>query len=266
MKLAIYTRTGNAKISELEDLLESLSVDYEVNPQKIDDRFSALLTLGGDGTLLDAVRQFDVSDSCPPILGVNSGRLGFLASVGLDDCRSAIEALIAGDYELEGRSMLEITDKNTGETFTALNEFTAQRRGVSMVEISMKIGGVEVASYWADGVIISTPTGSTAYSMSVGGAILTPDSPCFIISPVAPHNLNMRPLVISNSSVIDLYVKSRYDEGAIVTIDNTRHDIPEGQHFELKQSRKTLQFIHLKQNNFYDTLRKKLYWGIDVRQ
>lgn len=266
MKLAIYTRSGNLKIAQLTSLLDARKVNYVVNPEVIDSTFSLLITLGGDGTLLDTVRKISSEESLPPILGVNSGRLGFLATISLEEFDEAVDRLISGDYAISQRMMLKVEDSHSGENFYALNEFTAQRRGVAMIEIEIKVGGVSVASYWADGVIVSTPTGSTAYSMSVGGAILAPDAPCIIISPVAPHNLNMRPLVISDSSEIEVVLRSRYSEGVRVTVDNTIHEVVDGQSIRIRRSSKAVRLINFGNNNFYDTLRKKLNWGVDLRK
>ncbi len=268
MKVAIFTHPDNTKIGNLTDVLNASNIDYTINPLMVDCSYTMVITLGGDGTLLNAVRQLSTSctiEACPPLLGINSGRLGFLATVGLDEIPEAVEAIKSGDYTIEKRTMLEVTTDGVEGSWEALNEFTAQRSGVSMIEFDIIIDGVEVSSYWADGVIISTPTGSTAYSMSVGGAIVAPNSPCFILSPVSPHNLSLRPLVTSDSSIIDIEVRSRFKEGAIITVDNTRYEAKDGQRFRIAKSKNTLSLVHLRRGNFYDTLRKKLNWGIDVR-
>ncbi len=268
MKVAIFTYPNNPKIGELTDTISSHSMDYVINPESIDCGYDAVITLGGDGTLLDSVRQISAGcsiDGCPPLLGINSGRLGFLATVNLNEISEAIIALQSGNYTLEERTMIEVKSHCVDNHWEALNEFTAQRSGVAMIEIDIVIDGIEVSSYWADGVILSTPTGSTAYSMSVGGAIITPNSPCFILSPVAPHNLSLRPLVISDSSTVEITVRSRFEDGVIITVDNTRYEAHNDQKFTISKSPNKLRLINLKQRSFYDTLRKKLNWGVDIR-
>lgn len=265
MKLAIYTRSDNSKIEELISVLTDMGVGYILNPEHIDESFDFVVSLGGDGTLLEAVRRMKGSGSYSPLLGINSGRLGFLAKIKMQECREAIEAVRSGEYAVENRLMLKVCNCNSGQHFYALNEFTLQRVGASMVEFDLKIGGVRVAKYWADGIIVSTPTGSTAYSMSVGGAILAPDAKCLIISPVAPHNLSLRPLVVSDSSTIEIVARSRFGEGVLSTIDNTSYRIEDGQRFEISSSSESLRLVTFDSSNFYDTLREKLHWGVDAR-
>lgn len=273
MKLAIYTREESSKIETICLALRSLSIEYVINPLSVSrDEFNFAVTLGGDGTFLDAVRQMGAGvcgeggGSYVPLLGINSGRLGFLATISIEECAVAFEALAKGQYSVEERTMLEVLgiEQNEGCNF-ALNEFAIQKRDVSMVETQIKIDGAEVATYWGDGVIVSTPTGSTAYSMSVGGSILTPQSPCFIISPVATHNLSIRPLVVHDTAIIELIVRSRFDEGAIATVDNSRYEVKDEQHFTLSKSYNKLEIINIGDTNFYNTLRKKLHWAVDLR-
>ncbi len=269
MKLAIHTRTENPKVGDFCQILTSRGASYELNPTLIDDSYAALVTLGGDGTLLSGVRKIYGRDSINahiPILGINSGRLGFLSTFGIDQSRSAVDMLLDGNYDVEHRTMLEVRDSNSEVQQVALNEFTLQRSGVAMVEIYIRIDGVDVASYWADGVIVSTPTGSTAYSMSVGGAILTPNSQCFIISPVASHNLSLRPLVIPDTSMVEITVRSENSATSIVTVDNCQlREAMHNQTFRLCKSQHRVKLITLGEPNFYDTLRKKLHWGVDLR-
>ncbi len=268
MKFAIFSRQDSTKIDYLESLLLSMGIDYELNPSAEDfARFSIGVTLGGDGTFLDAVRQMGSAQSSGylPLLGVNNGRLGFLATVGLDECRDAFEAVLRGDYTIDSRSMLRVDGVGDEINHYALNEFTVQKRDVSMVEILLRIDGVEVATFWADGLIVSTPTGSTAYSMSAGGSILAPQSRCFIISPIAPHNLSLRPLVVHDTANIELEVRSRYDRGVIATMDNSRSELQDGSVMQLRRSSNELQIIDIGNTNYYKTLRNKLNWGVDLR-
>lgn len=274
MKFAIFSRQDSTKIDYLRSILTSLGIDYELNPS-CDDfaSFDIGVTLGGDGTFLDAVRQMGAADTKSgsegcymPLIGINGGRLGFLATVSLEKCKEAFEAVLNGDYSYDCRSMLKIEGISGDVNRYALNEFTIQKRDVSMVEIQIKIDEVEVATFWADGVIVSTPTGSTAYSMSVGGSILAPQSSCFVISPIAPHNLSLRPFVIQDSAQVELIVRSRYDRGAIVTMDNSRCEVEDGTRIVLNKSENRLQIIKVGDSNFYRTLRNKLHWGVDLRR
>ncbi len=271
MKVAIFTRTDSSKIENLITQLKHYPIDYQINPQ-IDQlgRFDIAVTLGGDGTFLDAVRQMGLccdlsSQSYLPLLGINIGRLGFLATISMEECRDAFDALLSNKYTIEERTMLKINGIEPVQARYAINEFTVQKHGVSMIETQITIDGVEVATYWADGVIISTPTGSTAYSMSVGGSILTPQSPCFIISPVAPHNLSLRPLVVHDTATIELRVRSRFDEGITVTVDNSSYSALNEQNFTIQKSDNKLKIINIGNTNFYNTLRQKLHWGVDLR-
>lgn len=269
MKIALYSRAEKPKIESVCSIFRSLGVEYVVNPERIDgQQFDFAASLGGDGTFLDAVRYIGASECADnlPIIGINSGRLGFLATINVEECETAFKALLSGDYKTEERSMIEVKGIDGATSDIALNEVTIQRQGVSMIEVEIKIDEVRVASYWADGVIVSTPTGSTAYSMSVGGAILAPGARCFIISPVGAHNLSLRPLVVPDTAKIEITTHSRDERGAVATIDNSQYNSTEGQTINLTRSCKTLKIININDTNFYNTLRQKLYWGIDIRK
>ncbi len=249
--------------------IENRATELEINPSVITPEHDIVVSLGGDGTLLDAVRHVVRTENHPPILGVNCGRLGFLTTVKLEEWGSVAPRLLTQDYSIKKRSMLEISTPDGGEKHWALNEFTAQRRGVSIIEIGIRVDGVEVANFWGDGVIVATPTGSTAYSMSVGGAILSPESRSIIISPVAPHNLSLRPLVVADSSTIEISAKCRDKNGITTTVDNTQNSNEKNCTFSVAKSNKSLKFIDFnhEQNSsqFYNTLRQKLNWGVDPR-
>lgn len=264
MKIALYTRTDNPSLSQLVTLLEELTLDYEINPQSTVG-FKFAVSFGGDGTFLSSVRKME--RECIPIIGINSGRLGFLSYVPKDCAEIALNEIINNNFDIERRSMIKIEADNIpqGIPHRALNEFTIQKNGTAMIRIEFSIDGEQVGSYWADGLIISTPTGSTAYSMSVGGAILTPLCHNFIISPIAPHNLNIRPLVVPDSSTISLRLTTREYGSAIATIDNREYTIENGATFNLRRSKYELQMITLKNSSFYKTIREKLLWGIDPR-
>lgn len=265
MKIALYARQDNPNLPDFIALLERFSVEYIIAPQDTQCCTHAI-SFGGDGTFLSAVRKMGRTKRLP-LMGINSGRLGFLATVSLDDTARAIQKLIKGDYKTEYRSMLDVSGSCSAGTLraTALNEFTLQKKGTAMVKIELSIHGALVASYWADGVILSTPTGSTAYSMSVSGSILAPDCNCMIISPIAPHNLSLRPLVISDSAQVSLKISSRMDDDSICTVDNREFDAPSGSVYEIVKSEHSQDVIVFDDNNFYDTLREKLLWGVDLR-
>lgn len=264
MKIALYTRSENPSISSLTTILDSMSIDYITNPGSTPGCDFAI-SFGGDGTFLSSVRK--MGHDFIPILGINSGRLGFLATVSTNDIRKAANRLIEGDFEVERRTMIKFQSSNIPENIPtrALNEFTIQKCGTAMVMINVVIDNQAIGSYWADGIIVSTPTGSTAYSMSVGGAILTPGCRTLIISPIAPHNLNIRPLVVSDSSKIELEVTTRSRNCAIATVDNREYKIESGTKFEIKRSKYELEVIKFKDDNFYKTIREKLLWGVDPR-
>lgn len=265
MRIALYSRVDNPSLSQLATLLNGFSLEYTLNPLSTDGCDCAV-SLGGDGTFLSSVRK--MGHGCIPIIGINSGRLGFLSTVSKESAAKALWDIVEGRYELDNRSMIKLIADNIPEGIPhrALNEFTIQKSGTAMVCINVTIDDYRVGSYWADGIIVSTPTGSTAYSMSVGGAILTPGCRNFIISPIAPHNLNIRPLVVPDSSVIKLGVETRQSANAIATIDNREYSVSNGASFELRRSKYELPMIRLHDSNFYNTIHEKLLWAIDLRK
>ncbi len=270
MKIAIYTHASQDNVAQLLAPIQNLDIEWEINPESINCDHNIVVSLGGDGTLLDAVRHVVGAENNPPILGVNSGRLGFLTKIKLDEWSGIIGKLLNKDYHIEKRSMLEISTPSTTNKRWALNEFTTQRSEVSLIEIEVKVNDVEVAKFWGDGIIVATPTGSTAYSMSVGGAILSPESQTIIISPVAPHNLSLRPLVVADSSKIEICARSRGENGITTTVDNLQSNTKQCDcSFTITKSAKSLVFIDLNGEpnsaQFYKTLRQKLNWGVDLR-
>lgn len=264
MRIALYTRSENPTVGQLTSLLDEMNVDYAINPTSTSGSDFAI-SYGGDGTFLSSVRK--MGHDFIPVMGINSGRLEFLATVSKDRAEDAIRQLIAGNFDIDRRSMIKIDCRELPSDIPrrALNEFTIQKSGTAMIRITVTIDHQQVGSYWADGIIVSTPTGSTAYSMSVGGAILTPGCRAFIISPIAPHNLNIRPLVIADCSKIELTVESRLECEAIATVDNREYGVMSGTQFELHRSKYDLEIVKLKEANFYKTLREKLLWGVDPR-
>lgn len=230
-------------------------------PENID----CLISLGGDGTVLDAVTL--VGDSNIPILGINYGRLGFLASISKDELSLMVDALINRTYVIEKRALIHL-DANIpvfGTTPYGLNEFVIHKRDTSpMIKIHTYLNGEFLNSYWADGLIVSTPTGSTGYNMSCNGPILFPDSASFVITPVAPHNLNVRSIVVPNTSVISFEIEGRTDE-LICALDARKEIVPKTIELALKQELFSVSFIRLNENSYLTTLRTKLTWGLDKR-
>jgi NAD+ kinase len=288
IKIGLYGRnSGVNNIVELKTLIEILqkkAVVYIYEPfwaylQEILDmpidcqRFTSvndipaglecLLSAGGDGTFLEA-SQFSVEHQIP-ILGINFGRLGFLAQVPANNVEPALENLFNHNYTIEKRSLINVYDeKNLRFAPHALNEVAIQRTGLTMLNTTVWIDDELLSSYWSDGILISTPTGSTAYSLSVGGPLVLPNTQNFIITPIASHNINIRPIVISDSSKILVEIKTRRDN-ATLSMDNKTFDVISGTKLIVKKSQSVLNFIKLKNYNFFKTLHTKLNWGIDIR-
>lgn len=224
-----------------------------------------MISLGGDGTLLDAVTF--VAGKGIPVLGVNYGRLGFLASIGKNEIHTAVESLVNRTFMLDKRSLVHL-DANmplfNGLPF-ALNEFTIHKKDISpMIKIHTYLNGEFLNTYWADGLIVSTPTGSTGYSLSCNGPVIFPDSASFVITPVSPHNLNIRPLVIPDTSVISFEVEGRTD-GFLCTLDSRREIASKDVLLAIRKEAFSINLVRLNENNFLQTLRNKLSWGMDIR-
>jgi NAD+ kinase len=223
-----------------------------------------MFSIGGDGTFLKSVAI--VQDYGIPIAGINTGRLGFLANITLENLTSSIEAIFQGHYTIEHRSLIKIalSEGALNGFSNALNDVSIQKRYTSMITIHTYLNDVLLNSYWADGLIISTPTGSTAYSLSVGGPIVTPDSNNFIISPLAPHNLTVRPVIVPDNKIIRLKVDSR-DSSFILSIDSRSEIFDSNLEIIIRRADFTIKTIRIEGNTFYDNLRNKLMWGLDRR-
>lgn len=224
-----------------------------------------VLSVGGDGTFLSASKR--VADSGIPILGVNLGRLGFLSE---NSESGLVDAVLKGEYTLEDRSMLYATltgDKvrqNIGFWPYALNEVTIHRSGAAVLGINVSIDGDALPTYWADGLVVATASGSTAYSLSVGGPICMPQSKVLIIAPIAPHNLNVRPLIVPETSEITISITSR-DRKATVTMDNRTLEVDPSWQLHVSMAQFSLKRIRLIKSNFVKALTSKLFWGEDIR-
>jgi NAD+ kinase len=235
------------------------------NSTDLDVSFDFMISLGGDGTMLDSATL--VRDTNIPILGINFGRLGFLATIGQDEMISAVEALSTGTYMVDTRTLIHL-DANIpmfGDVPFALNEFAIHKRDTSpMIKIHTYLNGEFLNSYWADGLIVSTPTGSTGYNMSCNGPIVFPDSGSFVITPVAPHNLNVRSIVVPDNNIISFEVEGRTEE-FICALDARREIVTKDIQLAVKKEDFTVSLIRLSENTFLSTLREKLTWGLDRR-
>jgi NAD+ kinase len=235
------------------------------NHQELKERADVLLSIGGDGTLLNTITL--VRDSGIPVLGINTGRLGFISSISTDQIDSAINQLLKGNYDIQERTLLQLESENNlfGDTNIALNEVTILKKDTSsMIQIHAYLDDVYLNSYWADGLIISTPTGSTGYSLSCGGPIILPGTDNFIISPIAAHNLNVRPLVVSDKNIIRLKVDER-EELALVALDSRSRAIDPSLVLTIRKADFKIKLIRLEDQSFISTMREKLMWGKDKR-
>ena len=222
-----------------------------------------LLSFGGDGTFLSAARL--VAEAGVPVLGINLGRLGFLSEYKLDEFSSAV---LKGEYTIENREMLKVEVEGgnpSGFWPYALNEVSVHRSGAAMLGVDVSLDGKEAPTYWADGLLVSTSSGSTAYSLSVGGPICMPDVDAFIIAPIAPHNLNVRPLVVGSRTSICVSMRSRSDRSVLLSLDNSDFEVPVGTRLNISAAPFPLRWVRLSESNFIDALRSKLFWGEDVR-
>ena len=234
------------------DDLQSLKIDY-------------FITLGGDGTILEAITHVRALDI--PIVGINLGRLGFLAGIEKGRIKEAIYQLQKGMYHIDVRTMLFLESNLPlfGKLPFALNDCTLHKRDTSsMITIHTHINGAYLNSFWADGIIVATPTGSTGYSLSCGGPIIFPSSGNFVITPVAPHNLNVRPIVVSDDSVISFEIEGRA-ANFLCTLDSRFESITSAHHLAVRKNDFKVKLIQLNDNGFLDTIRGKLAWGVDTR-
>lgn len=249
-------------------LKETLRLEYGVAGIIKNDDFDVdlVVSIGGDGTFLRTTSAIGKKDI--PILGVNAGRLGFLADVGEKDLEDTFADIFAGNYRIEHRSQLQLsTTHRDYQGFNyALNEIAILKQDTaSMITVHAHLNDEYLTSYEADGLIVATPTGSTAYAMSVGGPVMTPTASNFIIAAVAPHALSMRPLVVTDDSVIRLDIESR-SGSFLISLDGRSNVFRTGTQLIIKKADFSLKVIKRNENTFYDTLRNKLMWGVDPRQ
>jgi len=251
------------KISQSFQLPENVQMFKE--SRDLDDSIDFLISLGGDGTLLDTVIL--VRNKNIPILGINFGRLGFLASIGKEDLSTAVSALRHRTFLIDKRSLihLDASEPLFGDVPYGLNEFAIHKKDTSpMIKIHTYLNGEFLNTYWADGLIVATPTGSTGYSLSCTGPVIFPDSSSFVITPVAPHNLNIRPIIVPDDNIISFEVEGRTDQ-FICAMDSRKELVNKQVQLAVKREKFTIGLIRLNENNFLQTLRTKLSWGLDTR-
>lgn len=291
MKIAIYGKTfnkgfrphfqvllnklieNNAQISVFKPFCDFICAETGLTPpfqsvysqiHDFDRTSELMISIGGDGTFLESIPyvvKYDI-----PVIGINSGRLGFLAYISKDEITNAFDAIFNKDFDIEYRTIINLLSPDNifnGLNY-ALNEVTIHKADSSMITIEAYIDGEFLNTYWTDGLIISTPTGSTAYSLSVGGPIVVPGSGNFIIAPIASHNLTVRPLIIPDQNTITLKVNSR-SGNFLITADNRTVLNTTDQTFKLCKSDYKLKMLRLPKTSYYTTLRNKLMWGADTR-
>ncbi|MBK9569446.1 MAG: NAD kinase [Chitinophagaceae bacterium] len=233
--------------------------------EDLTEEIEFIISLGGDGTLLDTVTL--VRDKPISIMGINFGRLGFLASIGREEMQIAVKAIAQRAYVIDKRTLihLDASIPMFGSVPYALNEFSLHKRDVaSMIKIHTYLNGEFLNTYWADGLIVATPTGSTGYSLSCNGPVVFPDSGSFVITPVAPHNLNVRPIIVPDDNIISFEIESRSDQ-IICALDSRREIVSKNVQLAVKKEKFDISLVRLSENNFLQTLRNKLTWGLDKR-
>lgn len=229
------------------------------------ESYSCLVSVGGDGTLLDTVTL--IKDSGVPVVGINAGRLGFISSISIDEFEEVLISIKDGTFECDDRSLLQVeTERNLfGATNFALNEMTIHKKDTaSMIKIECFLDDEVLNTYWSDGLIISTPTGSTAYNLSCGGPIIVPGSENVVVTPIAPHNLTVRPLVVSNNSRLRLNVSGR-SEDFLIAIDSRPEVLYPGEEVSVSRAPFYFKLIQPKGHSFLTAMRNKLTWGVDKR-
>jgi NAD+ kinase len=250
----------------LENHIIEDTFDTFDNHSNLPDDVNFFISIGGDGTMLRAANY--VKSKNIPIVGINAGRLGFLANIQQDAIEHLISKLINNEYQISKRTLLTLSEGFAAQQFKinfALNEITISRKNTtSMITIKTYINNEFLATYWADGIIISTPTGSTGYSLSCGGPIITPDSNCVVITPIAPHNLTTRPLIINDKSKIKMKIESREPE-FLVSVDSETQALPTETEINISLASHTVNMVVFPGVTFLKTLRNKLLWGEDVR-
>ena len=286
MKIALYVAYNNSSavncckdvidiVSKENDIIIDLKIKNDLDNKSqskftffdstnlIDKDIDFVFAVGGDGTILRSITY--VRDSGVPILGINSGRLGFLTSVQKDNVSEALVKIKENKFSIVERTLLELKSNSSSNFFSyALNEVTIQRKDTtSLLNILCSINDDYLTNYWSDGLIISTPTGSTGYSLSNGGSLVSPESKVIILNPIAPHNINMRSLIIPDHSEITIKVEGT--DNINLSLDSRMYSFDSKNEFKLSKSQFVIKTIKLNDDNFYKRLREKLFWGQDMR-
>lgn len=289
MKIILFSRPQiDHRADDLErlfSLLERYGFDYALNEEfapvvesllgwkldsakiygqsiEADGTESLLLCLGGDGTLLEGVHR--LRDKSMPVAAINFGHLGFLTSATRDDVEELFEHISERKLKFQKRTMLEVVWGERKEALKALNEVAVQRLEATMVKIETRVDSQLVAQYNGDGVIVSTPTGSTAYSLSAGGPVVAPECGCFLLTPLAPHNFGMRPVVLPDSAEISLTINARHGR-AMLSIDNNTYTVENGTQIEIRRAGERILLAVPHNISFYEALHSKMMWDIDIR-
>ncbi|MDA7706804.1 NAD kinase [Flavobacteriaceae bacterium] len=262
--IVVFEKTFYTSIVSDSDI--DINTYFSDTFEVLDASFDLLISIGGDGTILRAITF--VKDLKIPIVGINTGRLGFLATIPMNTIHEAMDEIFEGNYRISKRSLLtiEVDAKDTSFNLDfALNEIAVSRKNTtSMISVETWLDNEYLTSYWADGLIVSTPTGSTGYSLSCGGPVIIPESDSLVLTPIAPHNLNARPLVISSDKVIKLKVSGRENQH-LVSLDSRINTLENNTTITIQKAPFCIHMIELTEDGFLETLRKKLLWGADPR-
>jgi NAD+ kinase len=261
----------NVAFEAIGSYQQFLKDEYEISCDACDEKrlnpkdYACLISFGGDGTMLDTLAL--VKDTGLPVLGINLGRLGFLANIKMDEFETAIVALLNNNFDIDERAVLEVQSNIEALQYFpyALNDFVVQKRDSSaMITVKTDLNGDFLNNYWADGLIVATPTGSSGYSMSCGGPLLFPGSQAFVITPIAAHNLTVRPAVIPDKNTLSLTISGR-GKDVLVTLDSRSFKVPNNSTISIKKGDFYFNMIQLKGATYMDTIRNKLLWGADKR-
>ena len=251
----------NSKISKSALQSANIKEDNIKNFVELNDSYDFAISVGGDGTILNSVEK--IGELSIPIIGLNTGRLGFLANSSLKNIEKVINKLKNNDFNISKRSIIEVLFN--GEKKYALNEITVSRKNTtSLITIEAKLNNQYLNTYWADGLIVSTPTGSTGYSLSCGGPIIIPESKNFVLTPIAPHNLNARPLVISDDKKVEISVNGRENE-YLISVDSNIYSVPIDLTIIVQKASRFLKMVEFNEDSYLKVLREKLLWGKDKR-
>jgi NAD+ kinase len=261
-EVQIFSSLANGSLSAM---LQEFEFSIFYSGDQLVEPVDCLISLGGDGTMLDSATL--IRDKNIPLMGINFGRLGFLANIGKNEMRQAVEALVARTFIIDQRTLIHVDGSVPifADAPFGLNEFVLHKQDVSsMIKIHTYINGEFLNTYWCDGLIVSTPTGSTGYNLSCNGPILFPECGSFVITPIAPHHLNVRPIVVPDNNIISFEVEARSAE-FICSMDARREIVSKNVQVAVRKEAFTIGLVRLSENTFLETLRNKLTWGLDKR-